>query len=478
MQVLKAWVYLVAVMLFSIKSFAGFPFNEQKTNSLHQGKLYQLEINSRVMKFFDENNLRYFTGALLDIHPHFMDLKLRYEYSFSEKHHYFLPYSAAVNFKKSNGQWTIGRKIKDWDWSDHFWNRGLWEPLYQEDALRPQRAGLTGFFRDFNYKGGQTTLFGSFVFIPTQDHPIKIENNLPYSENPWFTPPPEGAVGTVFAYSIQPFKISDLLRLSLGGRISYKGFYLAYFYKPMNKPLFKADFSFQLHEDLIHDKNNKVKLKIPIEYVILKHHLAGLGWTISSGGQTHSDEAYHLKLALTYNHPEKSDSSSKTSKLNYIQPPKELLFSAKAEVSTGGRKEKLDLHLAYTHQFPIDADTPKPENKNINTMYKVLPDIDKTVFFRGSLLQFHQAVSGGLNYFIYFDKASSATAQARLIYELKKKYFLLSFSCSLTLAYSLSVFMSGDYFFTRFPFSIEQTQDRIGVYSNKSRLFGGLKYAF
>lgn len=465
--------FCVFCLLFSVKSLASFPFSEPMGHPLNQGKLYRLEVSSKVMKFFQENNPRYFVEGLLDMHPAFMDLKMGYRYSFDEKYHYLKPYEAAVKFRAADGQWLIGRKIKEWDWTDSFWNRGLWEPFYKEDALRPKRAGLTGIFRDFQFKKIRLELFGSYVFIPEVGPYVEDTKETLYSNNPWFIPPPDSPIDrTKFTYDIADFKIKDALHLSLGGRFSYKGFYAAYLYKPMNKTMFKADFSIPINKPPSSDH----KLKIPVEHIVLQHHLASVGWIMEYAPK--KTEVYKLKLSLTYNHPQQRQVNKKKSELSYAHPPKEYMFSIAGEMNTGSSKERFNLHLAYTHQTPITEDQKPNDNTNVNTIFQIFPDVNKEPFFRDDLLKINQAVSTGADYSIYFDQDTSAEAQTRLIYEFKKKYFLFSFYSALTVARSLSIFLSGDYFFSHFPFSVKQIEDDIAIYSNKSRIFAGLKYAF
>ncbi len=477
MSFLNLLFFIFFCLLFSIKTLAIFPLTEPKGHPVNHGKIYQLEVSSQVMQFFQENNPRYFIENLLDIHPSFMDLKIGHKYSFNENHHYFKPYELAVKFRGANGQWFIGRKLKEWDWTDSFWNRGLWEPFYKEDALRPRKAGLTGIFRDFQFKKIKLGLFGSFLFIPELGPYIEESNGTLYSDNPWFISPPASSIGnTVFIYDKQGFKIKDFLHLSLGGQFSYKSFYIAYLYKPMNKTMFKADFSIPINKAPAGEHSTGYKLKIPVENIVLQHHLTSIGWILES--EPKNKEIYRLKLSLTYNHPKQSQESKKKSELSYAQPPKEYMFSIAGEMSTGSTKEKFDLHLAYTHQIPITADNNTDNNTNVNTVFKIFPDVNKEPFFRDDLLKINRAASTGMSYSIYFDQATSTETQVRLIYELEKKYFLFSFYSALTMARTLSIFISGDFFFSHFPFSTKQIEDDIAMYSNKSRIFAGLKYVF
>ena len=476
MNFFRLYLLISCCLLFSIKTLATFPLTEPKGHPLDAGKFYKLEINSQVTKFFQENNPRYFIGGLLDIHPPFMDLKIGHKYSFSEKHHYFQPYEIAVALRASNGNWFIGRKLQEWEWTDSFWNRGLWEPFYKDDALRPMKAGLTGIFRNFQFKKIQLKLFGSFLFFPEIGPYVEETNGTLYSENPWFITPPTSPIGnTVFTYKIKEFKIKDFLHPSIGGRFSYRGFYISYLYKPMNKTMYKADFSLPISDAPKGTHTTGYKLEIPVEHIVLQHHLANVGWILESAPK--NTENYKLKLSLTYNHPKPHLINEKKSELSYAHPPKEYIFSIAGKMTTGDTKEQLSLHLAYTHQVPITKDK-KEEKLNNNTIFKIFPNVNNEPFFKNDLLNLNQAASTGVDYSIYFNSSTSTETQTRLIYELKKKYFLFSFYSALTMARSVSIFVSGDFFFSRFPFSTEQIEEDIAMYSNKSRMFAGLKYVF
>ena len=470
-------LFLVIFLFFSVleQSLADFPFSEQGNALGQPKKAYRLELNNQFMRFFNEEKNRHQAGLKLDIHQSFTAIKARYIYSFAEKHHYFRLPEAALRLNSTDGVWFIGRKLKNWDWADSFWNRGIWEPLYREDALRTYPAGLTGFFRDFDYAQGQFSLFGSFLFLPELGPHFEEKEGALVSKNSWFTSPPVEKIGNTNMkpfYDIQDKAWQDFLKLSLGGRLSYRGFYASYLYKPMNRFLLKSHFSISLKDKPKGSYKKGYRLKIPIEPMIVKHHLAGLGWEWEGRPQGNSG-VYGLKLSVNYSRPVDSltDSEKKEKDLIYFSPQKEYYFSAKGEFkTTGSSKEQSVFHLAYTHLLSM------PGEKNV--VDKIFTGESSTQFFQDNLLKFDKAMSLGFDYSTQFDRSAGAGGKARLIYDFDKRYFLFSFEASLTLAYSLTGFVSGDYFFSKFPFSISQTAEDVGIYANKSRFFGGLKYAF
>ncbi len=426
------------------------------------------------MKFFTEDQIRYFTSAHLRLQHPIFAIKASYTYSIYENHHYFRPYQFHLNFKRPDGEWIIGRQPMEWDWADSFWNRGLWQPAYTDDALRPEWAGLTGLFRDFNFKGGKTSLFGSFIFLPDFPPPFKNENGKITSDNPWFTPPPSGKIGNsnfVPAYKMKELSFMDFFKLSLGINAEYEGFYLSYAYKPMNKLKLKGLFLMRLQENLKGSFKDGYLMDVPVETVMLHHHLFSGGFTLDSSSQKSNAQQntnYRLKTSFTYNHPEEYILENKS--WVFFQPRNEWHISVKGEIHVKDPYEETTLHAGYTHQF-----YPAEEKKNL--LSKVFPGIEKQ-FFRDDLFQFSRSASVGINHKIQFEDTQEIQIKIRLIYHLLKDYFLFSAHFAWTLDGAFSVFLSSDLIFSEFPFSAEQTQEDIGVYTNKSRIFGGISYDF
>ena len=456
-----------------------FPFPDDLSEESEKNEFYKLQINSHVMNFLNENRLRYFTGAWIKAQLPVsgeaeLDVKTSYSYSWAEHHHYFRPYEWNLKFERPNGQWFFGRKQVEWSWADRFWKRGLWQPAYMDDTLRPQWAGLTGIFRNINYEKGQINLFGSFIFIPDFTPPFENKNGMLVSDNPWFISPPSGKIGStniVPVYRMTPPDLSDFLKLSIGGKLAYEGMYIAYAYKPMNKIRAKSQLSLRLDKKPVESHETGYLVETPIETVILQHHLlnGGLIWETSDQSvDSEQSVNYRLKTSITYNHPETHTSEDNT--WIFFQPRKEIYASAKGEVQIKDSKEETLLHIGYTHLLHL-------QNEPKNLLSKTFPDIEKQ-FFQDDLFQFTRAVSTGISHNIKFDKNLSAKIKTRLIYHFLHEYFLFSFYASLTFEKAFSFFFSGDLLFSNFPFFIEQTKKDIGFYSNKSRIFGGLSYAF
>ena len=464
--------------LFLPTSGLAFPWPVEEDTAEIKQSFYNLKIDSSAMRFLSEENYRYFSGVEIKAQQPLLEkssfhLKANYTYSWIEDYHYLRLHKLNIKFARSDGEWIFGRHKKEWDWADQLWSRGLWEPAYMDDTLRPQWAGLTGIFRDFHYEEGQAILFGSFIFIPDFTPPFENKNGKLVSKNPWFIAPPSGKIDStniVPVYKTSDPNLIDFLRLSFGGRASYKGAYIAYAYKPMNKIKIKSQLILPLHEEPKGNYETGHPLDIPVEPVILHHHLLSSGFifkTTEQNNTTTEKTNYILKTSVTYNHPETHTPADRT--WLFFQPQKEWNISATGEVQVKGTAEKTTLHVDYTHQIQIEG------KKSITS--KTFPDIEKRLLREG-LFQFSRAISAGFSHSIIFNQEYSAKMKTRIIYHLLQKYFLASFYGSLTFAKTFSIFLSGDLLFSDFPFTIEQTTKNIGVYTNKSRIFGGISYAF
>ena len=333
-------------LFFSVNAGADWPWPAKTIKN----PTYQLKLNTQAMNFFNENKPRYFAGADVTIQDSLFNVQAGWTYSLSERHHYFRPQQGALKLKADGGHWVIGRKIMEWDWADSFWNRTLWQGAYMDDALRPKSAGLTGVFRDFEYEGGQTNLFGSFLFIPNSTFAFESKDGEIVSKSPWFTAPPHGKIGST---SMKPFYIlnspewKDFLQFSLGGRAEYRNFYFSYIYKPMNKIKVKSQISLDLSKEPTGDSKKGYPVDIPLDPVVVQHHLASFGFTLKSSdwfNKTAQDIEYQLKTSITYNHPETHTVENNT--WVFFQPKKEWHISVKGLANIKDPLEETTLHVA------------------------------------------------------------------------------------------------------------------------------------
>jgi len=463
--------FTLYILIFSTYSAAYFPWL-QSNNFTENDTFYHLKIDAQTTKFLNEGQLRYATGVELNIDQPFFETEASYTYNFTEKYHYFRPYELSLKLEAEKGQWILGRQKKNWDPMDHFWHRNLWQPVYNDDYLRPKAAGLVGLFRDFNYHKGQLNLFGSFIFIPEILPPSQTIAGKIISKNPWFVPPPskiEIGSNILPNYQFQTPELKEFLKPSIGARASYDTFYIAYSYKPMNQIRVKTNPTIDLSKEPKGDPETGFLLDIPVESVILQHHLLSTGFTFQYPNYHNKQNInYLLNTSFTYNHPEKH--TLKNKKWFFFQPLRECHLSVKGEIHIKDTLEETTLHLAYTHQFALE------ERKDI-PLLKIFSGQTKQ-FFLDNLFQFSRAASTGITHSIRFNNDQLFEIKGRLIYHLLKEYFLFSFYGGYSYNQSVSLFVSGDILFSDFPFSIDQTKENIGIYANKSRIFGGVSYAF
>ena len=477
----RSFLYIFLLLDLSFAASAsGFPWILDPTE-IDPKKGYELYLSGKTVRFLKEDTNRYSGEVGLQIQHLFVDIHMDYTYDLYEDAHYFRPYELALKLKRPDGSWTLGRKHFVWDEADLFWNRHLWQPIYADDTLRPKTAGLTGLFRNFTTKEGSTTLFVSLVYLPDFTPPFKNENGAITSKNPWFTPPPSRKIEptNAFPYYIvyQP-DLKDFVKPSIAAHTSYKGFHLAYAYKPLNRIKIKAPIIFHLSKPLVGNEKKGYEVDIPIKSVLLQHHILSGGLVLELPNQESSRNInYRLRTNFTYNHPEDHKLERPTD--IFFQPIKEWHVSARGEIHVKDPLEETILHLAYTHQFQLE-DFSSTFTKNLESgdaFETSFPEIEKQ-FFKGDLFYFSRAASTGISHNIKFSRGESAQINSRLIYHFLNKYFLFSFYSAYTFENNLSFFLSGDILFSNFPFSIDQTQEDIGIYTNKSRAIGGIKYVF
>lgn len=146
----------------------------------------------------------------------------------------------------------LGRKLADWSLADQDWNLGLWQPLYQNDTLRPIQAGLTGGFYIRENENFQILAFLSPVFIPTLGTDITERNGSLVADSRWVRPFPSQVTinnaPTQLTYKLDMPNNRDLVvQPSVGARLRFgpreKGLWGAFAFasKPMNALSIKYD---------------------------------------------------------------------------------------------------------------------------------------------------------------------------------------------------------------------------------------------
>lgn len=93
---------------------------------------------------------------------------------------------------KNNGrtEYTLGRKVIDWNANDKFWSMGEISPLKSFNLLRTKREGLLGFHFNRKTHHSELTLFGSLLNVPQINPGIKVNEGNITGANEWSYPPP------------------------------------------------------------------------------------------------------------------------------------------------------------------------------------------------------------------------------------------------------------------------------------------------
>ena len=451
---------------------AHFPFGA----SLERDRSF-LEVGGRAMRFAGQKDPFYFLDGKGEAHYSFFSLKTHSTYSWREKHHYFRLPEAALKLPTSAGLWALGRFRKLWDFEDGFWNRHLWEPVYNDDALRTQAAGLTGLFRDVNYEKGQITLFGSWFFIPHFGPHIKNVKGKLVSENPWFIPPPSGKVlGTLPVYKLPTplLPLKNLLHPSFAVKASYRGLSAGYAFKPMNEIfLKKPSFALPLEKEMKGTYEEGYHFDIPIELVVWRHHIVSLAYRMAGG--VRDKTWYSLSLGATYHHPVDGELKSSL----WSPPQEELYFSVTAKAHFKDGIEKTLVYAAYTQEVERGAgDTSPTPPKEIPDFFLNSDSGNPLSFFYRDLFSFSRAVSVGLNYRALWDRDSLLELRVRLNYDLLREWFLLSVEGGVVFDRKVRFFASADALFRDHSLFFEGLQEDISGYKNPSRVFCGLSYRF
>jgi len=140
---------------------------------------------------------------------------------------------------------TIGRARQTWSSSDDFWNLGITQPIFMWNQAVPEQQGLTGVFVKIPVfeKKYSLTLFGSYLYIPSQGPTFEVSNGQLTSSNPWFSDPVQvinlSGQEIDLNYSLNIPPIQDIvfrpsIGFQFGTEVNKKDFTLNAFY--LNKP--------------------------------------------------------------------------------------------------------------------------------------------------------------------------------------------------------------------------------------------------
>lgn len=206
-----------------------------------------------------------------------LQMDIKNTYRTGEDHNYFKPYELYVPFSAGQTQIQVGRVLKNWSWSDAYWQQGLWQPRFMDDKILTEAAGLTGVFVENNWDVLRSRVWLSPVNIPELGPSLSVEEGRFVSANPWFNTPPEfvdiSGVVTRVEYSLKQPKIEDfVLRPGAGFSLESDSPWferLSYAYKPV--PQIMLGFPYYLALGEVPDSS---ALNIEVNTRLLYHHIA------------------------------------------------------------------------------------------------------------------------------------------------------------------------------------------------------------
>jgi hypothetical protein len=108
---------------------------------------------------------------------------------FTKGQSHVMVHEAFMETHGSPAKVSLGRKKKEWSEVDRRWNLGLWQSVYTMDALRPEQAGLTGLFLEYEKAGWEILLFGTTINIPNLGPDVREDKGGLAADTRWYRPP-------------------------------------------------------------------------------------------------------------------------------------------------------------------------------------------------------------------------------------------------------------------------------------------------
>lgn len=197
---------------------------EARSNISYQN-FQRLNDPKRMVK--DQDRLRlnidedfYFSTSSLttdiSVEMYFADRSMNY--SVGEAYYFFSYYDL---------DFSVGRKILDWNPNEKFWGNNYLNSRRNFTLLDTKREGLLGLHHTSKIGGRfEYDIFFSYFHIPTLNPSVKIENKKVISDSEWVNLPPErttiiGEERPIAYYLNRPKERDTILKKSLGGRLSY-----------------------------------------------------------------------------------------------------------------------------------------------------------------------------------------------------------------------------------------------------------------
>lgn len=140
---------------------------------------------------------------------------------------YSIP-EAYIEYKFSDSEYSLGRKIVDWNPSEKFWLQGNINGRKNFSLLSEEQEGLTGFHYSRKItKNFKLDVIGSYVFVPNMNPSYEVVDGKITSKAQWVSLPPSeislsGQVLPIYYYLATPSLEKILIQESLAFRGSYK----------------------------------------------------------------------------------------------------------------------------------------------------------------------------------------------------------------------------------------------------------------
>ena len=136
---------------------------------------------------------------------------------------------AYLSYRGADGSvHTLGRKRLNWNPNEKFWQLNHFQGGRQFRLFDRKQEGLLGYHLKTNHGSFRGEYFISYLYVPTLNPTIQVEDGKIKSNSDWYRRPPEQAIirasgeATDIAYEVNYPNYADIVvQKSLGGKLSY-----------------------------------------------------------------------------------------------------------------------------------------------------------------------------------------------------------------------------------------------------------------
>ena len=267
----KNWVNLLKIFgaaVFSLVVQSAWAFD----GALTYERFARLNTPSQKLQATDWLGLELDTDRVRQTFDYHLHTDVRY-YSEDNDYNYSVE-EAYIQFTGENHHLGLGRKLMDWSPHQTYWQLDYLNPQKGFNLLSQKQEGLMGVHYDYrpNKEGIRFSAFFSYLYIPSLNPSIDIENGQVSSTSEWQVLPPSKTVvrgqKVPIFYKLNMPPIEDIiLQKSLGMKLAYSwesGKILSYaIYKPESGVRANAEAFFNLDKKQVQVAANP----------IVNHHL-------------------------------------------------------------------------------------------------------------------------------------------------------------------------------------------------------------